>query len=133
MGYSEDLAAIDRYIKSAPLNTSEARKLRDEWTRFYDGLGWSPSLEEYDAARNLRNRFNLANAITAADKAHVEVVMKSGMTTEEMAGGTDRRLLSGMYDEPLFSSSTRTTLGVAGLAIGLAVIAKKAWDISKVY
>jgi len=122
--YWENVEAIDRYIKGATLNTPAATAIRDDWTKFYNEFSWSyASQEDYDRARNLRNRFNLANAITKAQKEQVEHVMKTGLTTEELAGGTSRKLSSGMYEERLFSEETRTALILGGIAaVGLFVL-----------
>ncbi len=111
----EDLAAIDRYMKGTLTKTGAAVKLRDEWTEWYDGIGWwgSYSQENYDHARNLRNQFDLANATTQAELEQVQRVIRTGMTTEEMAGGTSRNLSTGMYAEPLVSSETKFVL-IAG-------------------
>lgn len=111
----EDLAAIDRYMKGTLTKTGAAVKIRDEWTEWYDGIGWwgSYSQENYDHARNLRNQFNLANATTAAERDQAQYVIETGMTTEEMAGGTRRNLSTGMYAEPLVSSETKFVL-IAG-------------------
>lgn len=127
MSMPEDLAAIDRYMKNTPVLTAAARAVKDEWVVWYDGIGWwgSYSQANYDHARNVRNRFNLANAVTAEDRAWVDYVMRTGLTTEEMAGGTRRTLSTGMYDEPpkpILSDTTRVALIAGGVATAVGVI-----------
>lgn len=120
MSYFEDVEAIDRYITSQPVNTSAAARIKDEWIAWHDNVStWlGVSREDYDHARNLRNQFFLANAITPDQKAAAENTIKTGVTTEEMAGGTDRRLTTGMYGEPLISSATKTKLVIGAVAVG---------------
>lgn len=125
---SENLDAIDRYIKSTPLLTAAARDLRDEWTRWYDDQGWygrNYDIEVYDHARNLRNRFHLANAITTEQRRIAERMIQTGMTSEEMAGGTTRAMSSGMYDEPLIASTTKAKLILGATVAGAGWIAWK--------
>lgn len=119
MSYSQDIQAIDVYIKGAPLNTEDAAEVHDEWVAWHNGLGWWVTEEDYDRARNIRNRFNLANAMTNAERVHVQNVIQSGWTTEEMAGGTSRALSDGMYREPLISSTTKNLLAVTAV-VGFA-------------
>ncbi len=118
MSMPQDLAAIDVYIKTQPIKTKAATKVRDEWTVWYDGVGWwgSYSQENYDHARNLKHNFDLANAVNAEETAAVRDQMQNGLTTEELEGGTRRTLSDGTYAEPLLSESTRMTLGLIGVA-----------------
>lgn len=119
----DNVEAIDRYIKNAPLNTKAAGAIRDEWTRFFDEFSWSyATQEQYDRARNLRNRFNLANAVTQSDKEQVLHVMQTGLTTEELAGGTSRRLIDGSYIEPLLTAETKAKLVFGGVIIAGAFV-----------
>jgi hypothetical protein len=116
MSRADDMEAIDRYIKGTPLKTAAARDVYNEWTIWFDNISLYYSQGNYDHARNLRNRFNLANAQTTAEQARAKEVMATGMTTEEMAGGTRRTLADGSYAEPLISPSTQFLIGV-GLAL----------------
>lgn len=140
MSKFDDLEAIDRYITSQPVNTAAAARIKDEWIGWHDNVStWlGVSQEDYDHARNLRNQFNLANAITPEAQTAARNTIKTGMTTEEMAGGTDRRLSNGMYGEPLFSAQTRlfsaqTRLILGASALGVAVLwgVKKYFDLIK--
>jgi hypothetical protein len=131
MSYDADLKAIDVYIKGSPLYTAEATQIRDEWTVWYKDLGWFTSEEDYDHARNLRNRFNLANSRTQAEYARAKETVQRGMTSEEMAGGTSHALASGMYEEPLLSEKTRTTIALTALTAGLGGVAWLAYRIAK--
>ena len=124
MSMPEDLAAIDVYIKTQTAKTKAAIAVRDEWTTWYDGVGWwgSYSQENYDHARNLRNDFNLANATTREETAAVKDQMQNGLTTEELEGKTRRTLSDGTYAEPLLSESTRATLTVALIAAAVGAV-----------
>jgi hypothetical protein len=77
------------------------------------------------------HEFNLANAVTPEQVAQVLLVMQTGLTTEELNGGTRRTLSSGMYDEPLISESTKTTLGIAAVLAAVGIIAYGALDFAK--
>jgi hypothetical protein len=125
----EDMEAINRYIMTAPLRTSAATRLRDDWLRWYDQLSWYEREYEqatYDEARNRRNAFNLANATTTREKEAVEQVMKTGLTTEEMEGGTRRTTTEGKYitpDEPMVSTKTKIIWGAVLLGGAYAYFA----------
>ncbi len=126
---SEDIEAIDRYIKAAPLHSKAAGVAHDDWVRYYDGLSWLDKTTDatLDKSRNLRNAFNRANAVTAADREAVENQLQNGLTSEELAGGTSRRLSTGDYDTPLISPATRAGLLLAGLGVGVLWLAKKVY------
>lgn len=131
MSMPEDLAAIDRYMKETPGKTASAIRIKDDWTVWYDGIGWwgSYSQENYDHARNLRNQFNLANATTSEDLEMAQRVMQTGLTTEELAGGTRRTLSTGMYDEPLISSSTKLVVVAIGAFSAVIYIGAKLLEL----
>jgi hypothetical protein len=99
---SDNIEAIQKYFANTTAVTSEASKIKDEFTKWYDGLWWYEKNESsnYDLARNMRNRFNLANAKTVAEKASVENVMKTGLSSEELVGDPRRNLESGMLPGP---------------------------------
>ncbi len=132
---SDNLDAIDRYIKTTPIKTPAASKLRDAWIKYYDATGWydrnwySPL---YDWARNRKHEFNLANAVTEADKAAAVLQAKKGLSTEELKGEPDRRLASGNYvdppppgKEPFFPTRVKVAAGIAAVAaVGLTVLKK---------
>ena len=103
MSQADDMAAIDAYMTSTLAVTSQATALKDQWRAWYDGLNFLTILESdnYDNARNRRNAFNLANAVTAAAKAQVQDVIKTGQSTEQDEGQTDRRDSNGnLPDHP---------------------------------
>src|SRR5262245_24264320 len=129
---SENIEAINRYIVNATINTKEAGKIRDEWIRWHDKQGWwslSMTSSTYDEARNIRNRFNIANAKTAEDKEFVRHVQQQGLSSEEMQGGTKRVLSDGTYstdDEGLIPTSFK--LGV-GVTLGTLAAGYVAWKL----
>lgn len=115
---ADDIDAINRYVVYAKVNTKDAGKVKDEWIKWHDSLGWwdrNMSPEVYDKARNLRNKFNLANATSAKEKEEIRNVQQTGLSTEEMQGGTRRILSTGTYetpDEPIIPSSFKLGVGV---------------------
>lgn len=125
----DDMEAVNRYIAGAPLKTRAAEAAHDEWIKWYDSLSWlekSFDGETWDRARNLKNKFNAANATSSAEKEMAERVAKSGLTTEEIAGGTRRTLSSGEYDVPFISTSTRVAIGGMAILVGAGFLAAKA-------
>lgn len=129
---AEDIEAINRYIVYTEARTKDALKIRDEWIRWHDGLGWwKKNMEQsvYDEARNIRNRFNLANATSKAEKEHVQHVQQTGLSTEEAQGDTRRVLSSGMYetpDQPLIPTAFK--IGV-GATLVVAVLGYTAYSL----
>jgi hypothetical protein len=117
-----NIEAIARYIGGQePARTPAAIAVRDEWQRFYSGLGdFEKNFEQqaYDRARNLRLKFNRANAVTPEQVAAVEEQALRGVTTEEMAGEADRRTADGSYIPP---PSGSTTAAHALIAVGAVV------------
>jgi len=132
MSQSEDIAAINRYIATTAIYTDDARDLKDDWIQWHDKLSWwerEMSRDTYDMARNKRNLFNLANVRTVEEKQHVQQTIKTGLSTEEIAGGTDRRLSSGEYTENSVSDGTKLTAAkwIVGIG-GLWLVKKMTWD-----
>jgi len=124
----EDMDAIAQFMAGTPARTDAARKLQDEWKVWLDGVSWwnrNYDRPTYDHARNLRNSFNLANATTATEKAGVQQVIQSGMTTETMTGGASRVSSEGKFSEkdagvtpplPLWAKFA-IGLGITGVAL----------------
>jgi hypothetical protein len=125
---SDNMAAIRKYFADTSARTDAASKIKDDFIKWYDALWWYEKGEQsnYDLARNMRNRFNLANAVTPVERASVENVMKTGLTTEQMVSEEDRRLSTGMMPGPVKPPNpplipTPWLIGGAVVA-GLAVI-----------
>jgi hypothetical protein len=120
---SDNMEAIAQYMGAEKPQTAEATKIRDDFVKWYDGLWWYEKTEQsnYDLARNLRNRYNIANALTAADKAQVENVIKTGLTTEDFMNEPDRRDSKGMLPGP--TEVPKTPLIPTPWLIGLGVVA----------
>lgn len=96
MSQSEDLAAINDYMKRTAAVTPEATKLRQSWLTWYPSLSWYQlnfSTDIRDEASTRRNKFNLANATSPAAKANVERVIMTGMDTNQMQGGQRKETL----------------------------------------
>lgn len=121
---ADDIDAINRYIVYATIKTKEAGKIKDEWIRWHDTLSWwdkNMNQGVFDEARNKRNRFDIANSTSAAERESVKQRQQTGLSTEETQGGTRRVLSSGQYDtpsEPLVPTSFK-----AGVALTVAVAA----------
>lgn len=125
---AEDIAAIDAYITSRPLNTPAAVAARDAWILWLDG---TTLMDRYldrptlDRARNLRLAFDLANATSDAERAEIMRKATTGMSTEEMQGEPDRRNSQGRYSETA-PMSTAAKAGMSMLAaLGLVALAKR--------
>lgn len=122
---AENIEAIARYIgEQEPARTDAARAVRDEWQRFYSGLGdFERNYEQqaYDRARNLKLRFNQANATTAEQKQAVEDQALRGLSTEQLNGEPDRRQTDGTYVPPP-SGSTELAHVVIGVGVALGIV-----------
>ena len=128
-GYGDDIKAVRAFFDATPAKTDEAAKIKDAFIKWYDGLWITANytdLATYDLARNQRNRFNLANAVTPEDKAVVEDVIKTGISTEQTQGIPDRRLDNGQLPGPEAPPTpplvpTSVLIGAA-VVLGLAVV-----------
>lgn len=134
-----NLKAIDQYMGDQRPVTSDGAKAKDAWRVWYDALGWSdrefPSQATYDYARNLKNKYDLANVKSTAEKAAVVERQQSGLSSEQLRGEADRRLASGSYSESDYEEETEpffpTRVKVLGAVIGLGAVA--ALYVKKVY
>lgn len=81
MSNEADMKAIDDFMRRTAPVTPEATQLRQSWLTWYPTLGWwdiNYSQTVRDEASTRRNKFNLANAITPAQKQQVvNVITKS--------------------------------------------------------
>lgn len=96
---SDNIDAInDFFHRTSPVTPAAAIAFND-WVKWYEAT--KPGLLSYwsdadvDHARNLRNAFNRANAVTTAEKKQVDEVIKTGQTIEQSAGEPDRRNAAG--------------------------------------
>lgn len=145
---NQDMEAINRFMSDTVAVTPEAVKLKDDWIKWWDQLGWwEKSIETgpFDEARNRRNAFIRANVTSAADREAVERVIKTGVTTEEMSpddwwtlnpgdsGGQTKRAdsegnLPTPPPPPLIPTWAKTgsiVAVLAGVALGVAKIVSK--------
>jgi hypothetical protein len=106
----DDLNATNRYIHSQPIKTTEAGRIASDWARWWDTTGnpenYSIKIppEVWDEARNRKLKFNIANAVSTAEKEQVLYVAKNGMSSEQMRGQEDRR-------DPGLTLDSATTTG----------------------
>jgi hypothetical protein len=121
----DNMEAINRYfMQQVTVKTAAAEKVKQEWMQYWKDTkrDWTwYSQEEYDKARNLRNKFDLANAVTAEAKVAVAAHQAAGQgSTEEQRGETRRSGTSGMFleeEEPLIPTAWK-----AGAIIGVSLI-----------
>lgn len=101
---ADDVEAINSFFHRTPAKTPAAELAFNDWVQWYErtkpGLFGFWSDADVDHARNLRNAFNRANAVTAAEKKQVDEVIKTGVSNEQARGETDRRTSSGDIAEP---------------------------------
>lgn len=75
MASRDDLEAINRYFGTVAAKTAAAQNLKQSWAKWWkeNRRSWLDySEEEYNTARSMRNKFDLANAITTTEKAVVQ-------------------------------------------------------------
>jgi hypothetical protein len=78
MSQSEDMEAVNVYMRTTPLVTPEAFQIKDSFIRWYDGLSWwdkSMNSDTWDNARTRRNQLNIANQPTQAKKDEIREVL----------------------------------------------------------
>lgn len=116
-------------IPKDAINYSEAVKLKDDWIRWYDDLGWFELRFDdsvYDEARNRLHALDRAAAKSKKELASVINRQKTGMTSEEMEGKPRRALSSGDYHVPFVSpysaAKYKTVAVVGGTFIGLLAV-----------
>jgi len=97
-----NVEAINDFMHRTPPATPAGAIAFNDWVTWYEKTKpadfnpfgfWSDA--DVDHARNLRNAFNRANAVTAAEKKQVDEVIKTGQTLEQAQGQTDRRNAAG--------------------------------------
>jgi hypothetical protein len=96
MSQAEDMTAIDEFMKRSAPVTPEATALRQSWLIWYPSLSWyqkSFDTDTRDEASTRRNKFNLANAKTEAEKANVVRVLTTGMDSNQMQGKARKETL----------------------------------------
>jgi hypothetical protein len=96
MSQAEDMTAIDEFMKRSAPVTPEATALRQSWLVWYPSLSWyqkSFDTDTRDEASTRRNKFNLANVKTQAEKDNVVRVITTGMDTNQMQGKARKETL----------------------------------------
>lgn len=91
MSYIEDNEAINDYMRRTGANTDKARDIQNQFFAFWQKGSWwdkNMSSDWFDEARTRRNQFNLANATNIVEKQNVEKVLATGLTREQMRGGS---------------------------------------------
>jgi hypothetical protein len=100
---AENVEAMNDFMHRERPQTPAAAIAFNDWVRWYEatkpGLFGTWSDDDVDHARNLRNVFNRANAVTTAEKAKVDEVIRTGATLEQSAGEPDRRNAVGDFVE----------------------------------
>ncbi len=100
---ADDMDAIRVYFNNTQAITPEAVKIKDEFNVWFDKLWWveKTTSANYDLARNMRNRFNLANVKTPVERAAVVNSLKTGTSSEELKGEVRRVQSDGMLPGPV--------------------------------
>ncbi len=99
----DNIEAINDFMHRQSPQTPAAAIAFNDWVQWYEATKpgllsfWSDA--DFDHARNLRNAFNRANAVTTAEKKQVEQVITTGQSAEQSAGETDRRNAQGNIEE----------------------------------
>lgn len=127
----DDMEAINKFfMETAKVKTPAAEKIKKEWMAWWKEhkTWWGYSDEEFDTARNMRNKFNLANASTFTEQNRVAATIATGTTSEEAQGETRRAGTEGMFteeEEQWIPTSWKVgaVVGVGLIAVG--VFAKK--------
>lgn len=131
----DNLAALVQYMNDTHANTSKAAKIKDQFANWYSNLGWYAKTvntdDTWNQARNYRDQFNTANALTPVEQAAIEAVQSGGITTEQSAGlPAQAKLSSGLYaasdPNPLIPSEYK----VAAIVVGAGVILILAYGLS---
>lgn len=129
---SANMEAINKFfMETAVVKTPTAEKIKQEWMRWWNDnrrtLTWY-STEEYDFARNMRNRFNDANAVTKKEKQAAVDQRAKGITSEELRGETKRAGTTGMYveeEEPIIPTKWKVAAIIGVGLVGVGVFGKK--------
>lgn len=133
---NQDMIAIHRYMSDTIAVTPKARELKDQFIRWWNGLTWNErnlSTAAFDEARNRMGRFQLENTTSAEQRAGVQRVLSTGITTEEMEGKGRRTTSDGFIpdapsqdsEKPFLPSWFKAGAGIAllaGTALGIAKI-----------
>lgn len=124
-----DIDAIQVYFQTTPVKTQAAQAIKDKFVTWVTGLSWLDKMGQaaFDLARNQRNDFNTANAVTDTEKQTVTDVATTGLSEEQMQGQPDRRLSDGSFPGPrtppppggLASWTTIAWLGGGVAALGV--------------
>lgn len=130
-----NMEAINKYIMESNVKTEKADKIKVEWIRYWESIkrDWTwYSQEEFDKARNYRDRFNLANTTSKAEETAVKETMRQGVSSEAARGETERRTTSGSYleeEKPLVDFniplSWKIGGGITAAILGVLWVASK--------
>lgn len=114
MSQAEDMTAIDEFMKRSAPVTPEATALRQSWLVWYPSLSWyakSFDTATRDEASTRRNKYNLANAKTQAEKDNVVRVITTGMDSNQMQGKARKQTLpTGEVGTQIKKPTAATTL-----------------------
>jgi hypothetical protein len=122
----ENMEAVNRYFMEGKVRTAAAEKVKQEWMAFWKDVkrDWTwYTQEEYDKARNLRKKYDLANAPTAQAKQVVTDHYRNAQgTTEQSRGETRRSGTEGDYlveSDPIIPTAWKVG---AVVAVGLVAV-----------
>jgi hypothetical protein len=139
---ADNIDAITTYMTSlaTQVKTTAARAKQDEYKAWIDTVGWynkNYDRPTYDHARNLRNEFNVANAVTPEEKQAVQQVLTTGLTTEEQQGGGRRVSSEGKFSEqaapPVPMPSWVKWAVAAGVGVGVLYALGKVTTLAQIF
>ncbi len=128
----KNLASLVQYFNETKAVTSKASKIKDQFANWYSNLGWYAKTvsadDTWNQARNYRDTFNAANAVTPQQQAAVAHVQNAGITSEQMAGNqAQAKLSSGLYaapdpEPPLIPTEYKVVVVIGGIAAVLLAV-----------
>lgn len=125
-----DIEAINLYfLNTKPIN-NEAAKLKDNWVKWYSGLGIIAKNTDSNVAAtafNRRNEMFRVNAQTQQEKDMAEAMIRNGPTVNPVTGKPIERTSTGdraLNPEPLIPTPYKVA-GVIGAAGVLVVVILK--------
>lgn len=117
----DDIEAIKAYFEHTPAKTPEAQNIAVHFRDWYSKLSTTGGYTDtaFAQAKKFRDDYNLANAITHAEKQQVVNVQSTGLSREEAYGlEKDQKSLL----DKLSTAAKWTGYGVAGAGVGYVAL-----------
>jgi hypothetical protein len=103
--FDDDMASLVEYMNTTKAKTTDASKLKDAFSQWYNNLGWYAknvdATTTWNQARNYKKQFERANSTSAEELQNVLRVQQTGMTSEQMQGvAAVAQTSGGLYAAP---------------------------------